>query len=121
MVRQQLKTIEVRLGSQPGKTFTAEFLRELPQGTDRLPHRILGSGSGGLMAVDTRDESGRQLMSKVFLVEISLPPALSESYLGHRLYVRFIHPEKTLGKQLIHKFNQFLLQPPFNGGTLERA
>jgi len=121
MVRQQLKTIEVRLGSQPGKTFSAEFLRELPQGTDRLPHRILGSGSGGLMAVDTRDESGRQLMSKVFLFEISLPPDLSESYLGNRLYVRFMHPEETLGKQLMRKFNQLLLQPPFSSGTLARA
>ena len=116
MVRQHLETIEVRVGSHPGKTFSAEFLRELPQGTDRLPHRILGSGSGGLIAVDARDESGIQLMSKVFLVEIGLPAELSESHLGSRLYVRFIHPAETLGNQMIRKFNQLLLQPPFNSG-----
>ena len=121
MVRQHLETIEVRLGSQPGKTFNAEFLRELPQGTDRLPHRILGSGSGGLMAVDARDETGRLLMSKVFLVEIGLPADLSESYLGSRLHVRFIHPTETLGNQLKRKFNQLLLQPPFGGVSQARV
>ena len=121
MVRQKLKTIEVRLGSLPGETYRAEYLRELPQGTDQLPHRILGSGSGGLMAVDGRDESGRQLMSKVFLVEIGLPSDLSVNFLGHRVYVRFVHPEQTLGDRLLRKINQILLQPPFNGGTLEWA
>ena len=113
-VRQQLEAIEVRLGSQPGKTFSAEFLRELPQGTDRLPHRILGSASGGLMAVDARDQSGTQLVSKVFMVEIGLPADLPENFFGNRLYVRFIHPEETLGKQLVRRFNQLLLQPPFS-------
>jgi putative peptide zinc metalloprotease protein len=121
MVRQRLEAIEVRLGSQPGKTFSADFLRELPQGTDRLPHRILGSASGGLMAVDARDESGTQLVSKVFMVEIGLPADLSENFLGNRLYVRFIHPEETLGKQLIRSFNQLLLQPPFNSGRQARV
>ena len=121
MVRQQLEAIEVRLGSQPGKTFRAEFLRELPQGTDRLPHRILGSASGGLMAVDARDESGRKLVSKVFIVEVGLPEDLSERFLGSRLYVRFIHPEETLGKQLIRRFNQLLLQPPFGNGGQARV
>ena len=119
-VRRQVKAIEVKLGSRPSQTYTAASFRELPQGTDRLPHRMLGSGSGGLIAVDARDESGRQLLSKVFLVEIVLPTEIPASYLGHRIYVRFIHEDESLGARIVRKFNQLLLQPPFHSGTLAR-
>ena len=120
-VRRQVKSIEVRLGSRPGETFIASSFRERPQGTDQLPHRMLGSGSGGFIAVDARDESGRQLLSKVFLVEVTLPPEIPGSYLGHRVYVRFIHEDESLGTRIARKLNQLLLLPPFNGGVTARS
>ncbi len=112
-VRRQLNSIEVRLSSRPTETFVGEFLRELPQGTDRLPNRMLGSGSGGQMAVDARDASGMQLLSNIFLVEIALPLGRPENYLGQRIYVRFVHQDESLGNRLVRRFNQFLLQSPF--------
>lgn len=112
-VRREVNSIEVKLSSRPAETLMAEFLRELPQATDRLPNRILGSGSGGRMRVDARDETGMQLLSNIFLVEIALPLATSGSYLGQRIYVRFIHCRESLGNRLLDRFKQILLMPPF--------
>ena len=112
-VRRELKSIEMKLSGRPAETFTGEFLRELPQGTDRLPNRMLGSSSGGQMAVDARDASGTQLLSNIFLVEIALPLGMPGNYLGQRIYVRFVHRDESLGNRLLRKFNQFLLQAPF--------
>ncbi|MDH3535838.1 MAG: hypothetical protein OER87_08840 [Gammaproteobacteria bacterium] len=112
-VRRNMNSIEVRLNSRPAETLTAQFVRELPQGTDRLPNRILGSGSGGQMAVDVRDESGMQLLTNVFLVEVALPLEKPGNYLGQRIYVRFVHEGESLGSRLLRRLNQFLLQAPF--------
>lgn len=113
VVRQGMSSIEVRLSSRPTETFEAELLRELPLATDRLPNRILGSGAGGLVAVDARDESGTQLLSNIFLVEIALPVETPGNYLGQRIYVRFVHQDESLGNRMVRRLNQFLLQPPF--------
>ena len=112
-VRQDSTSVEVKLSSRASETFKAEFIRELPQATDRLPNRLLGSGSGGRMAVDARDETGKQLLTKIFLVEIALPLELSGSYLGQRIYVRFVHANESVARRLLHRLNQLLLLPPF--------
>ena len=113
VVRQGMSAIEVRLSSQPTETLAAEFLRELPQATDRLPNRILGSAAGGAVATDARDASGTQLLSNIFLVEIALPLEMPGNYLGQRIHVRFVHQDESIGNRLVRRLNQFLLQPPF--------
>ncbi len=112
-VRRKTSLIEVRLSSRPGDTLKATFLQELPQATNRLPNRMLGSGSGGLIAVDARDTSGTQLLTNIFLVEIALPLDTTGSYLGQRVFVRFIHRAESMGNRWLRKFNQILLEPPF--------
>ena len=106
--------IEVRLSSRPGETHAARLIRELPQATDRLPSKLLGSGAGGDVAVDARDENGVQTISNIFQVEIALPvKAVSGNRLGQRIYVRFIHEPESLGNQMLSWLSQMLLQPPF--------
>lgn len=112
-VRNDTQFIYARLSSRPGETVSANYLRELPQATDQLPSRLLGSGAGGEVAVDFRDDSGVQAISNIFQMEISLPMRDSGSYLGQRIYVRFIHQRESLGVQLLHKLNQVFLQAPF--------
>ncbi len=113
IVRRDMNSIEVKLSSRPGVTLDAEFIKELPLATDRLPHRILGSGSGGKLSVDARDKAGVQLLSNIFLVEITLPLETTGSYLGQRIYVRFNHKKERLGVRLVRRLNQMLLLPPF--------
>ena len=112
-VRSNTQQIKVRLKSRPDEILSAQFLRELPQATDQLPSRLLGTGAGGEVAVDARDESGVQTMSNIFQVEIALPVRDSGNYLGQRIYVHFIHAPESLGNQLLHKLKQVMLQPPF--------
>jgi len=110
-VRRDMQAIEVRLSSRPTETLNAAFLRELPQGTDRLPNRMLGSA--GQVVLDTRDASGMQLLANIFLVEIALPLRMSGNYLGQRIYVRFVHQSESLGNRLLRRLDQFMLQAPF--------
>ncbi len=110
-VRRDMQAIEVRMSSRPAETLTAAFLRELPQGTDRLPNRMLGST--GQVVLDTRDASGMQLLSNIFLVEIALPLRMSGNYLGQRIYVRFVHQSESLGNRLLRRLDQVMLQAPF--------
>ncbi|MFK8076130.1 MAG: hypothetical protein AB8B84_06060 [Granulosicoccus sp.] len=109
-VRNNLLSIEAKLSSRPGDTFTAEFARELPLATDRLPNKLLGSQSGGLMKVDARDPSGVQLLSNVFLVEIALPMETSGSYLGQKVHVRFVHDKDALLYRYFRKFRGLVSQ-----------
>lgn len=113
-VRRQTQLIEARLGSRPGETLTARFLRELPQATDRLPSRLLGSGAGGHVAVDARDQAGLQAISNIFQVEITLPVQSLGSLLGQRVYVRFIHQRESLGTRLLRGIKQFILKQPLS-------
>jgi len=110
-VRRDMQAIEVRMSSRPTETLNAAFLRELPQGTDRLPNRMLGSV--GQVVLDTRDASGMQLLSNIFLVEIALPLRMSGNYLGQRIYVRFVHQSESLGNRLLRRLDQVMLQAPF--------
>lgn len=112
-VRRDTQKIEVRFKSQPEEIYVAKFLRELPQATDTLPNRSLGSAAGGEVAIDVRDESGVQVMSNIFQLEISLPLIASGHYLGQRVFVRFIHQRESLWSQLLRQFNHFMLQTPF--------
>lgn len=113
-VRRQSRNIKVRLSSRPGETHTAQLIRELPQATDRLPSRLLGSGAGGDVAVDARDEKGVQTISNIFQVEIALPvKAASGKHLGQRIYVRFIHEPESLGNQMLSWLSQIMFQQPF--------
>jgi putative peptide zinc metalloprotease protein len=113
-IRRPSRTIEVKLSSRPGETHTARLIRELPQATDRLPSRLLGSGAGGDVAVDARDDAGVQTISNVFQVEIALPvKTASGKHIGQRVYVRFIHEPEPLGSQVLSWLSQIMLRAPF--------
>jgi len=113
-VRRQSQQIKVKLSSRPAETYIAELIREQPQATDKLPSRLLGSGAGGSVAVDTRDEKGVQTISSIFQVEIALPvKSVSGTHLGQRIYVRFIHEPESLGNQMLSWLSQFMLREPF--------
>ena len=113
-VRRQSRQIKVKLSSRPAETYSAVLIREQPLATDKLPSRLLGSGAGGSVAVDARDEKGVQTISSIFQVEIALPvKSVSGTHLGQRIYVRFIHEPESLGNQMLSWLSQFMLQEPF--------
>lgn len=112
-VREADTQISARFESRPDEILTASFLRELPQVTGKLPSRLLGTGAGGDIAVDTRDREGLQAMSNIYQVEIALPLRTTGNYLGQRIYVRFAHQPESISRRLLRRIKQRLLQAPF--------
>jgi putative peptide zinc metalloprotease protein len=98
LVRYNSLHIEVRLFNEPGRVLPAQLLREVPSATRQLPSALLGSRSGGGIAVDAQDESGLTTMDSVFQFDLSLP-ALTDGYLARRIKVRFVHGQATLAQQ----------------------
>lgn len=109
-VRNDLVEIRVRLKSRPDEVIRAQLLREQPQVTDRLPSRLLGSGAGGNVSVDVSNQSGVKSIDNIFQLEIGLPIKATGIYLGQRVYVRFIHSQQSIGRQLLTRFEQLLMR-----------
>jgi putative peptide zinc metalloprotease protein len=108
LVRFDSQTIEVRLYNEPGKVLSAQLLREVPSATRQLPSALLGSRSGGGIAVDAQDERGLTTMDSVFQFDLTLP-ALTDGYLARRIKVRFVHDQATLAQQLWRYWRQLYI------------
>jgi putative peptide zinc metalloprotease protein len=108
-VRRQTRVIEVRLAANASETLLAQQLQEVPQATTRLPSALLGSRDGGDIAVDARDRGGRQAITNIFQLDISLPVSATGAYLGQRAFVRFVHHREPIGLGWYRRFRQLLL------------
>lgn len=91
LVRQRTQEVQVRLPVNLLETVPAKLIREVPAATENLPAAALGSIGGGKIAIDPRDNKGMKSMQKLFLFDVELPPSVSVSNVGGRVYVRFDH------------------------------
>ena len=108
-VRRRTRAIEVRLAANVGQTLLARQLQEVPQASTQLPSALLGSRDGGDIAVDARDRGGRQAITNIFQLDISLPANATGAYLGQRAFVRFVHHREPLGLGWYRQLRQLLL------------
>jgi putative peptide zinc metalloprotease protein len=108
-VRRRTRAIEVRLAANVGQTLLARQLQEVPQASTQLPSALLGSRDGGDIAVDARDRGGRQAITNIFQLDISLPANTTGAYLGQRAFVRFVHHREPLGLGWYRQLRQLLL------------
>jgi putative peptide zinc metalloprotease protein len=109
-IRHRTRAIEVRLASNVVETLLAQQLQEVPQATTELPSALLGSRDGGDIAVDARDRAGRQAMTNIFQLDISLPANAEGNSLGQRAFVRFVHDSEPLGLGWYRQLRQLLLR-----------
>lgn len=108
-VRLGTASIEVRLASNPRTIIPAKLIREVPQATDRLPSRALGSSAGGDIAVDMRDSRGETSLTPLFVVDLFLPPYQGVYHVGQRVFVRFRHEARPLWKSLALKAQEIVI------------
>jgi putative peptide zinc metalloprotease protein len=108
-VRRRTRAIEVRLASDPGTTVVARGVNEVPQATTTLPSALLGSRSGGDIAVDARDTAGLRTMVNIFQFDVLLSADAIGSRLGQRAYVRFVHLREPLGISWYRQLRQVFL------------
>jgi putative peptide zinc metalloprotease protein len=108
-VRQETAGIEVRLASDPRISVSAQLIREVPQATDQLPSRALGSSAGGDIAVDMRDLKGATSLNPLFVVDLVLPEYSGLYHVGQKVLVRFRHQARPLGKTWLQKVHDFVI------------
>ena len=108
-VRRHTRRVSVRLASLPGVVLPARLNREVPQATDHLPSRALGSQGGGAIPVDARDQDGLRAMERVFAFELALPGNALAYVPGTRVAVRFEHPPAPLAQQWYRTLRQLFL------------
>lgn len=108
LVRQQVKTVEVRLAEHLGSPMRVSIVRSTPGGSTSLPSRALGAAGGGAIAVAS-DEEGRTAVEKVFAIDLGLPAGSVLSGVGERAYVRFDHGAEPLSRQWFRLGRQLVL------------
>ena len=112
LVRQHTRAIHVKLVGESGKTYSADFARQVPEATDKLPSAVLGTVGGGSLAVDPTKENSMTLLEKQFQLELEIqePGDPIQVGIGRRVYIRFDHEFETLGNQFYRGLRQLFLR-----------
>ena len=109
LLRSRPVTAEVVLADNVDEPLTATLLREVPAGSTELPSAALGAMGGGVVAIDTRDETGRTAVEKLFQFDLALPEGTKTTGIGGRAYVRLAHGTEPLWRQWSRSLQQLLL------------
>jgi putative peptide zinc metalloprotease protein len=88
LIRNHLKTIEVRLENSPQTVFLATMQRQVPGAESELVSAALGTSGGGEIAV-APDQKGTHALQRVFDLELVLQGNAPANVFGDRAQVRF--------------------------------
>ncbi|WP_298596939.1 PqqD family peptide modification chaperone [Zoogloea sp.] len=109
LVREDTRSVSVRLAEQPGAAFPARLLRAVPAATERLPSAALGDFAGGSLPVDPADQDHLRTPAPVFVIDLNvdgLPPERA----GGRGWARFDHGWQPLAVQWGRQLKQLFLR-----------
>jgi putative peptide zinc metalloprotease protein len=109
-VRRRTRRIEVRLADRLWDVRQASIVRQVPEGTDRLPSAALGTQGGGSLEVDRSDEKGTLLLESAFQLDLALPRGAEIGRAGVRVYVRFDHGTETLAEQSYRSLRRLFMR-----------
>jgi putative peptide zinc metalloprotease protein len=107
LIRQQTRTVSVRLADRLDETLQANISREVPLASERLPSAALGTTGGGTFVVDPTKTDGVHALQKVFQLELGLEQPVTR--IGGRVYVRFDLGSEPLGLQWLRRARQLFL------------
>lgn len=110
LVRERLRSVQVRFADRPERTLDARLMREVPAADFRLPSRVLGNVGGGRIPVKPGDDSGLEVSRRIFQVELALPEGMPLVDVGQRVHVRFGHGEEPLAWQWSRRLEQVFLR-----------
>jgi putative peptide zinc metalloprotease protein len=109
LIRNANEGVELRLAERPGETIPASVERLVPQATEQLPSKALGSEGGGRFAVDPRDPEGLKTIARLFQIDLQVPAQYRVVNVGGRVLVRFDHGWRPLGSQWYRQLRQLFL------------
>ena len=109
LVRDDTRSVSVRLAELPGEAFPARVLRAVPAATEKLPSAALGDFAGGRLPVDPADQDHQRTPAPVFVIDLTLEgPPLERA--GGRGWVRFDHGWQPLAVQWGRQLKQLFLR-----------
>lgn len=109
LIRHVNEGVEIRLSERPGERIPASVERLVPQATEQLPSKALGSQGGGRFAVDPRDTEGLKAITRLFQIDLQVPAHHQVVNVGGRVLVRFDHGRLPLGSQWYRQVRQLFL------------
>ena len=109
LVRQDTRSIAVRISDRPEEPVVAQLVRDVPAATQILPSPALGDRGGGVLVTDSADPDGVRAIEPVVLFDLALQDRNLERA-GGRAWVRFEHSAKPLASQWYRRMRQVFLQ-----------
>ena len=110
LVQEQTEAVQIRSVERLNHVMTTTIARVVPAAANSLPVATLGVNGGGVIPVDPTDPQGLTTLTKVFQLELALPPELQDMKIGGRVYVRFDHTKIPLGQQWYRSLRQLFLR-----------
>jgi putative peptide zinc metalloprotease protein len=109
LVRQRVRSVEVRMADAPAVALPATLARQTPDATRNLPSAALGDRFGGDVPVDPADKQGLRTTEPVYLLDVAVYTPLPER-IGGRVWLRFDLGHEPLGLQWARRLRQLLLR-----------
>ena len=110
IVKNNTKSINVRLADKIWESKSAAIKRVIPAATNELPSFVLSQRGGGSIAVNPVEKKQAKAFHKFFLVDINFPIDNSRINIGSRVYVRFDHGYEPLADQWYRRIRQLFLE-----------
>lgn len=99
LIREGTHRAQVRRTDAIDEVIPAAIAGLVPTASAALPSAALGTQGGGSIPIDPRDMKGVTALTKVFQIDLTLPPGAAPRTIGSRVYVRFEHaPEPLAGR-----------------------
>ena len=109
LVRQNVEQVEVRFAGKINKTYKTTISREIPAATYKLPSKALAQQGGGTIQTDPFDTDGVKTRDQYFQFEVAMPENITASFVGQRVFVKFLHGVEPLALQWYRAFEELFL------------
>ncbi|HSC79082.1 MAG TPA: HlyD family efflux transporter periplasmic adaptor subunit, partial [Chitinolyticbacter sp.] len=109
LVRNRLRSVQLRLAQDPATPLNAHVVRQMPSGVEELPSAALGLNAGGAIATDPNDPGGTKTLQRLFLMDLSFDEKQEHALFGSRVYCRFYVGLEPLGMQGLRRLRQLFL------------
>jgi putative peptide zinc metalloprotease protein len=109
LMRDRLRSVEVRLADRMGRVIPARIRRKVPAASNRLPSPALSIAGGGHIATRPDAQRPNTAMEKFFQFDLELETKLPVNVIGERVYVRLLRDPEPLAVQWYRRGRQLFL------------
>ncbi|MCP3849890.1 MAG: hypothetical protein GY694_06590 [Gammaproteobacteria bacterium] len=109
-LRQAIKDIKIRFANDISSEYSAQIIRQAPEGINQLPSAALSTRGGGQFIVSPDSKNELLTLQKIFIIDLQFDPQQQNIPVGTRAYVRIHHGGEPLARQLFRRIRQIFLR-----------